>query len=108
MNREALVAHCLTYKDAVADWPFEGDSNTQVLRHAGNRKWFALLSERAGEQFVNLKCDTLRAVFWRDVFEGVTPGWHMNKRNWNTIRLESDVPDDILLDMIEESYRLTL
>ncbi|MEF9973888.1 MAG: MmcQ/YjbR family DNA-binding protein [Clostridia bacterium] len=106
MTRRELIAHCLTYPGAVEDYPFE-DRNSTVLRHATNRKWFALIFERDGKCCINLKCYPMEADFLRQVFSSVTPAWHMNKVHWNTVSLGGDVSDDELFDMIASSFALT-
>ncbi len=73
-----------------------------------NGKMFATLVDdsAASKARCNLKCDPDEAVMLRDIFEGVSPGYHMNKRHWNTISLDADVPDGEIERMIEASYRL--
>jgi predicted DNA-binding protein (MmcQ/YjbR family) len=76
------------------------------MRHRANRKSFALIYEREERLRVNLKCDPFEADFLRGVYKDLTPAYHMNKRHWNTITLDGDVPDDELCPMIERSYDL--
>lgn len=110
MTRRELIDYCLTYPDAFEDYPFHDgpdiDGSWTVMRHRLNRKGFAFIFEREG-LCVNLKCEPLRADFLRRLYRGVTPAYHMNKVHWNTVRIDSDVPEDALFDMIEHSYRLT-
>ena len=111
MTYRQLVDYCLTYPDAYEDHPF-GDETPEaggwtVMRHKLNRKGFAFIYLRDGLA-VNLKCEPLRADLLRQLYRGVTPGYHMNKLHWNTVRPDSDVPEDALYDMIEHSYRLTM
>lgn len=108
MTRAQFERACLAFADARLDAPFEGDFVTQVARHRDSRRWYALIFERNGRTYVNLKCDPLTADFWRQAYRGVTPAWHMNKQHWNSVELDSDVPEDIMLDMLDESHRLTL
>jgi predicted DNA-binding protein (MmcQ/YjbR family) len=111
MNRRELIEYCLTYPDTYEDYPFDDtpDSNVAwtVMRHRMNKKSFAFIYERGG-LCVNLKCEPLRADFLRQIYSGVIPAYHMNKEHWNTILLNSDVPDEELYSMIEHSYRLTM
>lgn len=53
---------------------------------------------------INVKADPERAVEWRDRYEGVTPGYHMNKRHWNTVTLDGSVPAAVVFHMIDHSY----
>lgn len=111
MTRRELIDYCLTYPDAYEDYPFDeivdGPDAWTVMRHRLNKKSFAFIYERGG-LCVNLKCEPDRADFLRQVYTGVTPAYHMNKEHWNTVHLNSDVPEDELRGMIEHSYRLTM
>ena len=69
-------------------------------------KIFALVSLDEIPARVNLKCDPDRALELRDQFEDVQPGYHMNKKHWNTVEFESGVPDAELRRMIDHSYDL--
>lgn len=110
MTRRELIDYCLTYPDAYEDYPFDDGPDIAgawtVMRHRLNKKGFAFIYEREGLR-VNLKCEPLRADFLRQLYTGVTPGYHMNKAHWNTVYIGSDVPEDALYDMIEHSWRLT-
>ena len=57
---------------------------------------------------VNLKCDPQKAINLREKFAGINPGYHMNKKHWNTVDINKDVPDSLILKMIDESYLLVL
>lgn len=110
MTQRELIDLCLTYPSAYGDYPF--DETSAVMRHSGNRKMFALISERNGAVYINLKCEPMRADFLRRVYKSVTPGWHMNKVHWNTVTMGgasglSDVPAEELYDMIRHSFELT-
>lgn len=111
MTRRELIEYCLTYPDAYEDYPFDERADAPdawtVLRHGLNKKSFAFVYERDG-LCVNLKCEPEQADFFRKVYTGVAPAYHMNKQHWNTVHLNSDVPWDKLRDLIEQSYRLTM
>ena len=110
MTRQELIAHCLGFADAYEDYPFNEDPDDKeawtVMRHRENKKSFAFIFER-GELLVNLKCEPLTAEFLREQYPDVTPAYHMNKRHWNTVRLQGSLPEDVLLGMIEDSWLLT-
>ena len=111
MNRRELIEYCLTFPDTYEDYPFDDIPDSAeawaVMRHRLNKKSFAFIYERGG-LCVNLKCKPDRADFFRHIYTGVTPAYHMNKEHWNTVRPDSDVPVDELYSMIEHSYRLTM
>lgn len=101
MNIEEFRDYCLAMKGVTESFPFDHD--TLVFKVGG--KMFALTSL---DQFnsINLKCDPERSVELREQYEGVNPGFHMNKRHWNTVSLDKDVPQTLVLDLIEHSYQL--
>ena len=101
-ERTKWIRFCLEFPAAYEDYPF--DAEWTVMRHRGNKKSFAFLYERGGALCVNLKCEPLRAEFLRSVYRDVTPGYHMNKVHWNTVRTGRDVPEEAIRDMITHSY----
>ncbi len=105
MTRREIIDYCLTFPDAYEDYPF--DEETPFLRRRSNQRGFALFLNVRGQECVNLKCQPDRAELYRLVYTDVTPGFHMNKAHWNTIRIGGDVPDDELCSMIAHSYELT-
>lgn len=105
MTKRELLDLCLELPQTYEDYPF--DDTNAVVRHSGNKKIFALLFERGGKTYINLKCEPMRADFLRSVFRSVTPGWHMNKQHWNTIDMDGDVSLDDLIGMIQHSFDLT-
>lgn len=105
MTRQELIDYCLTHPSAYEDYPF--DETSAVMRHQANSKIFALIGERNGFVYINLKCEPMRADFLRSVFQSVSPGWHMNKLHWNTVTMDGDVLEDDLRDMIQHSFDLT-
>lgn len=108
MTRDEVQAYCKTLAGAVLDQPFEDDFDSVAARHADTRKWFALLMTVKGRPALNLKCDPQKAMFWRDAYDCVTPAWHMNKTHWNTVWLDGEIAENDLLEMIDDSYHLTL
>lgn len=69
---------------------------------------FALLIEAKGATYLNLKCDPDEALALRDIFPAVTPGYHMNKKHWNTVQLNGSVPRGEIERMIDNSYLLVI
>jgi len=104
MTFETLKATLLSKPGAVEDFPF--DPVTLVLKVGG--KMFALVILDEDPMRMNLKCDPLKAEFLREAFPSITPGYHMNKRHWNTVRLDGSLPDDLLRAMIDDSYELVV
>ena len=105
MNKPELVAHCMAKPGVQEDYPFGPD--TQVFKVIG--KVFALTDAGNHAETVNLKCDPEHAILLRQTYpKDVLPGYHMNKRHWNTVTLAGAVPDDLLLELIDESYDLVV
>lgn len=107
MTKNEYLEFCGTIAAAVSDTPFEDDAKSVVIRHRDTRKWFALVMNLSGRDIVNLKCEPMEADFLRNAYEGVVPAYHMNKVHWNTVFLESDVPDEEIKRMTENSFGLT-
>ena len=102
MHLDTFRDYALTLPGATEDLPF--GPGTLVFRVGG--KIFALLALDAPEPSVNLKCEPERALDLREAYDGVRPGYHMNKRHWNTVDLRGDVPADMLREMTDHSYAL--
>lgn len=104
MEKQDVINLCLTLPDTYEDYPF--DETTTLIRHTTNKKMFALIDHLHGKLQITLKCDPLKAEILRGAFESVIPGYHMNKKHWNTVYVEGDVPYDEIEDMIAHSYDL--
>ena len=101
MNIETLRDYCISKKDASESFPFVED--TLVFKTKG--KIFALVN-LDGDLSINLKCDPAFAIDLRERYSSVTPGYHMNKKHWNTVMLDGSVPDKEILSWIDHSYDL--
>jgi predicted DNA-binding protein (MmcQ/YjbR family) len=99
MNIETIKNYCAAKKAVTSDFPFGED--TLVYRVMG--KIFALIPLDASPR-MNLKCDPAFAEILRQTHPAVTPGYHMNKKHWNTILIDGSIPDDEILEMIDHSY----
>jgi predicted DNA-binding protein (MmcQ/YjbR family) len=101
---ERLRERCLGLAGASEEFPF-GDE-VSVFKVGG--KMFAL-SHLDGEPLqVSVKCDPELAVQLRSAYEAITPGYHLNKRHWNTITLDGSVPDEMVADLVGDSYDLVV
>ena len=104
MNKDKVRTYCLSLPQVKEDYPFGPD--VQVFKIKS--KLFALMTNRKGVERVNLKCDPEEAMFLREIFEDVIPGYHMNKMHWNTIILSGSIPDGEIKRMIDRSYCLVV
>ncbi len=102
MNHAELRSRLLALAWATEDFPFGPEA--AVYRVGG--KMFALVPQDVARVAINLKCDPERAMVLRATWTAVTPGYHMNKRHWNTVTLGGDLPDEALDELILHSYTL--
>lgn len=103
MNIEQYREYCISKKGVTEEFPF--DENTLVFKVMG--KMFALTGvDTFGT--VNLKCDPELAIQLREQHDGVVPGYHMNKKHWNTVSFEGDIKEELLKEWIDHSYNLVV
>jgi len=103
MNIESLREYVLGKPSVTEGFPF-GDN---VIVYKVNEKMFLLLPLDTQPLQFNVKCDPDKAVELRDQYPGaVLPGYHMNKKHWNTVVADGTLPDKLLLQQIDESYEL--
>lgn len=103
MTPERLRAFCLDFNDASEEFPFGPE--TSVFKVAG--KMFALAALDAEPLRINLKCDPEDAVRLREEHPAIVPGYHMNKRHWNTVTV-GELPDRLVRELVEDSYDLVV
>ena len=104
MDLEQFREYCLSRVAATESMPFGED----VLVFKVGDKMFALAALDEFPTTVNLKCDPDLALELRDRYEQVRPGYHMNKKHWNTVEIDSGVPEAELRKMIDDSYDLVV
>jgi predicted DNA-binding protein (MmcQ/YjbR family) len=104
MILEDLRSLLLSKPGAMEDLPFGPD--TLVLKVGG--KMFALVGLNSQPLRVSLKCDPIDAQYLRDTYPAVQPGYHLNKRHWNTVTLDGSVPEGEFLALVEQSHRLVV
>ena len=104
MDYDALCAYLESKPGARRDMPFGPDALVfKVLD-----KMFALVAWQKDPLTISLKADPVDAVILRKQYKAITPGYHMNKKHWNTVTLDGSVPDDEIQLMIDESYDLVV
>ncbi|MDA0766808.1 MAG: MmcQ/YjbR family DNA-binding protein [Verrucomicrobia bacterium] len=104
MDLPEAIDCCLKLKGAEETTPF----GPEALVYKVGGKMFALGAFRNEVGEMNLKCDPERALELRDRYEGITPGYHMSKKHWNTVRLDGSVPGALVREMIGDSYALVV
>jgi len=110
MDYNSAKTYLLERPETIEDFPFGPE--VAVFKVKG--KMFATLGLRAepGKEShttnINLKCDPQEAIMLRDIFRAVIPGYHMNKKHWNTVLLDNSIPDGEIQRMIDNSYALVV
>jgi predicted DNA-binding protein (MmcQ/YjbR family) len=101
MFLDDLRNHCIEKPGVSEGFPF--DKSTLVFKVFG--KMFALVDVDVFES-INLKCNPEKAIELRESYQGIQPGYHMNKTHWNTVCLNEDVSDQLVVELIDHSYEL--
>jgi predicted DNA-binding protein (MmcQ/YjbR family) len=102
MDANALRAWCLEQPGAIEDFPFGPEHS--VFKVGG--KIFAISALEREPLEVSVKCEPELAVALRNSYPAIRPGYHLNKRHWNTVTLDGSLPDRIVRDLVEDSYDL--
>lgn len=102
MDIESIRVYCLAKENVEEGFPF--GETTLVFKTGG--KIFLLLSLDASPHTFNVKCDPDHALELREQYSSVLPGYHMNKKHWNTIVVDGSLPAKLLKSLIDESYDL--
>ena len=104
VNAAGLRRRCLARAGAVEEFPF--GPQTSVFKVNG--KIFAISALQREPLEVSVKCEPELAVELRSSYPAIRPGYHLNKRHWNTITLDGSLPDELVHDLIEDSYDLVV
>jgi predicted DNA-binding protein (MmcQ/YjbR family) len=92
---------CGALEDSEAAFPF--DKNTLAFKT--RNKIFAL-TDSLDFNFINLKCEPEKAIELREQYQGIKPGYHMNKKHWNSVYVNQDVSDELIFELINHSFDL--
>ncbi len=103
MNIEELRTYCLSLAGVTEDFPF--DENTLVFKVSG--KMFCL-TDLEGQLSVSLKNEPEKNIELREEHKAIKPGYHMSKAHWNTVEIDGSIPDDVIKNLIDESYDLVV
>lgn len=102
MEYGEIRAYCLDKQGAVETFPFRDDVAVMKI----GDKMFALLSQRDGTSYISLKCEPDVNEVLREQYVAIKPGYHLNKRHWNTVELDGTVPVEEVIGMVDRSYNL--
>ncbi|MCF8295963.1 MAG: MmcQ/YjbR family DNA-binding protein [Saprospiraceae bacterium] len=97
-----LRAYCLSKPGAWEDLPFDDVTLTMKV----GKKIFAIIATDSEPLQISLKCKPMWAISLRQDFEDINPGYHLNKKHWNTVTLTGSVDDEIIKNMIDHSWEL--
>jgi predicted DNA-binding protein (MmcQ/YjbR family) len=103
MNIEELRDYCLSKKGVTEGFPF----NETALVFKVEGKMFCM-TDLEGALIVNLKNHPWKNLELREQYSAVRPGYHMNKQHWNTVDVDGSIPDDVLRQLIDESYQIVV
>jgi predicted DNA-binding protein (MmcQ/YjbR family) len=110
MTHKDLEEYLLSFPGAWLDYPFGEGTAVYKVGHKDvpgeDEKMFALIAEGSNPVRVSLKCDPLLAKHLREKYEEVQPGYHLNKKHWNTVICSGQLSDDEVKDLARLSYRL--
>ncbi len=104
MNTEELRKYCLSLPDAVEDQPWTEPQYEMLVTFKVGGKWFCLFNP--DEKFIDVKCNPEVIGEMQSRYEGAFPAWHMNKEHWLGVKLESDIPDSQIKNLIHSGYQL--
>jgi predicted DNA-binding protein (MmcQ/YjbR family) len=108
MKHKEIEDYLLSFPNTWLDFPFGEGTSVYKIGHkeTGGGKMFALIADNTNPLRISLKCDPLLAEKLREDYETVLPGYHLNKKHWNTIICTGQVPDDEFKSLITISYNL--
>ncbi|MFI2795826.1 MmcQ/YjbR family DNA-binding protein [Haloferula sp. A504] len=104
MDLPDAIDRCLAKPGTEETTPF----GPEVLVYKVAGKMFALTDPCSFPPRMNLKCDPQRAIELREEFDGIIPGYHMNKKHWNTVTLDGSIPAELMAGLIDHSYELVV
>jgi predicted DNA-binding protein (MmcQ/YjbR family) len=108
MTHKALEEYLLSFPNTWLDYPFGEGISVYKIGHKeqGEGKMFAIINDNSKPLRVSLKCDPQLAETLREKYETVVPGYHLNKKHWNTIICSGQLPDQEIQDLAHLSYQL--
>jgi predicted DNA-binding protein (MmcQ/YjbR family) len=104
MNHQQVEDYVLSMPNAILDYPF----GEKVAVYKVNDKMFAIIQEGGQPVRLSLKCDPQLARLLRERYESVLPGYHLNKKHWNTVLLTGQLPWEEIQGLIRHSYELVV
>ena len=108
IDRKELEEYILSFPNTWLDFPFGENTSVYKIGHkeTGEGKMFALIDDNSKPLRVSLKCDPVLAETLRENYESVVPGYHLNKKHWNTVICTGQLDDEQIKDLVRLSYNL--
>ena len=108
MTHKDFDEYLLSYANVWLDFPFGEGSSVYKIGHkeTGEGKLFAIIANDSKPLRISLKCDPQLAINLREKYESIVPGYHLNKKHWNTVLYTGQLSDDEIKDLIRHSYEL--
>ena len=107
LSAAELRAYCLDFPAATEEYPFDSSPQLCTFKVQGRVFAFCVLTAPTPLE-LSLKCDPQIALGLRAAYPGITPGYHLNKRHWNTVALDGTVADELVREMIQDSFDLVV
>ena len=107
MEKGEVIKYCWTLSNVYEDYPFPDDRFSVTMKHKENNKWFALIMRVKGQLYLNVKTNPEYSDLLRNTYSYIIPAYHMNKEHWNTIILSEKVDENMVKELIKQSYEST-
>jgi len=107
MNIEEFRDYCLSLKGTTEKMPWNKKEYSSLLVFSVGDKWYGLVDIDKFE-YCNLKCDPEKSLELQARYEGITPGWHMNKKYWISVYFHEDVPDSLIKELVALAHDIVL
>ncbi|MED1954344.1 MmcQ/YjbR family DNA-binding protein [Brevibacillus centrosporus] len=105
MNKETLDAYCRKLPGCTYDYQMDWECDRY---HVGGKMFAMIGGDAKGKDILTLKCDPVRADELREIYEGIIPGYHMNKTHWNSIYFDADIPQELWERLIAHAHEMVL
>ena len=107
MTQMDVIEYIKKTYDTNPEYLWKKTPDAAVFRHKDNRKWFGLIMNVNSKLYLNVKTEPNYSDLLRNTYAYIIPAYHMNKEHWNTIVVSEDVDEDLVMELIEQSYELT-
>lgn len=107
MKKEEIIEYALSLPNTYEDYPFPEDRFSVTMKHKNNHKWFALIMKVQGKLYVNVKTPPDYSDILRKAYDYIILAYHMNKEHWNTIIIGDNTDENIVKELMAQSYELT-